>query len=264
MTPPEDSHDGFSTRNPTLAERLEDEGELFVGLDFDGTLAPIVTDPESASIRPESQRWLRELAAHPDVALAVISGRALDDLVERVDLDRIIFAGNHGLELRYGDRTVVHPDAATAQDAMAALAERLRRGAAEIPGTRVEDKSLTLTVHYRETPSDREAEVETLVEDALADVEPDLELVAGKQVYEIRPAVDWDKGAAVAALSDASPAATAVYVGDDTTDEDAFRTVQPDGVGVKVGPEEDTAATVSLADPAEVEAFLAWLARDAL
>jgi trehalose 6-phosphate phosphatase len=259
MTDADDAPVAFARRHPALADRLAATGSLLLGLDFDGTLAPIVPSADEATIRPRSRRWLRALAGHPSVAVAVISGRAVDDLVGRVGLDRAVYAGNHGLEFRYGERSVVHPGAAAHRETVRTVAERLADRAGEIPGCHVEDKALTLTVHYRKTPPHRRDDVRAMVETVVATVDSDLRVTAGKEIREIRPPVEWDKGSAISALASAAPDATTAYVGDDLTDEDVFEAFGPDDVGVRVGPSADTAATHELPDTSHVAALLRWL-----
>jgi len=255
------------SRADDLVARLRAAPGLLVGLDFDGTLAPIVPDPDAATAAPAVRRPLERLAAAEDVRVMICSGRALDDLSDRVPVDDVVLAGNHGFEVaRASDRTAT-PATADARDAVARVRDRLSATLADVPGCRVEDKGPTLTVHVRETPADRVPAVRDLVETAVHDAD-DLRLSVGKAVFEVRPAADVDKGTAMARLQGDVPADwTTVYVGDDTTDEDAFRAVQPGGVGVYVaGADEpadaefDTAADYALPGQAAVAPFLAWLA----
>ncbi|HKJ59621.1 MAG TPA: trehalose-phosphatase, partial [Halobacteriales archaeon] len=128
-----------------------------------------------------------------------------------------------------------------------------------VPGCLVERKGPTATVHYRRTPPDRVPEVRAAVE-AAAGGEPGLRLVRGKQSLEVRPTVDWDKGAAMRRVVEDAPGGwAAVYLGDDTTDEDVFAALEPDDVGVRIGDDADTAAGVTLPGQDAVAPFLAWL-----
>ena len=242
-----------------LETRLAGADGLVVGLDFDGTLAPIQPDPDAVSIGPAVQRAVATLAARPDATVAVISGRALDDLRSRVGVGGVVYVGNHGLEMERGGRRSVHPEAETLRPAVERACDAVEARAGDVPGCLVERKGPTATVHYRRTPPDRVREVRAAVEAAAAG-EARLRLVSGKQSIEVRPAVDWDKGAAMRRVAGDAPGGwRAVYVGDDTTDEDVFRALGPDDVGVHVGESDDTAAGVPLPDQDAVAPFLAWL-----
>jgi trehalose 6-phosphate phosphatase len=242
-----------------VADRLSGTEGLLVGLDFDGTLAPIADDPDEPSITPACRRALDRFVTASDATVAVISGRALADLRSRVGLDGVIYAGNHGLELSGEERSTVHPEARSVRPALARAIERIRDRLPDTAAIEVEDKGLTATVHYRQAPPDRTGEVQTAVSTAVCNV-GDLVVTAGKEVFELRPRIDWDKGSTISRIAEATPEDwMTVYVGDDTTDEDAFGAVRPEGVGVLVG-DRDTDATMRLPGQAAVAPFLQRLA----
>ncbi|WP_435346350.1 trehalose-phosphatase [Haloarchaeobius sp. HRN-SO-5] len=249
-----------SASSDDLEELLAATNGLFVGLDFDGTLAPIATDPTAPTITPANRHAVDRLASRPNVSVAVVSGRALSDLVERVGVDAVTYSGNHGLERRHDGERTVTADAAEYRPAMQSLVDRLRDDLDDVPGALVEDKELTLTVHYRRTPSAAIEAVRSAVDRAVSSVDSDLLVVDGKGVFEVRPAVDHDKGTVVSDLADDTPVNwLPMYVGDDTTDEDAFEAIAPGGVGVLVGERDETAATHRLPSQADVAPFLDWL-----
>ena len=238
--------------------RLSRCWHLTLCLDFDGTLAPIVADPDAAAMPADVERALRALADRPRVDPAVVSGRALSDLRERIDPD-VTLAGNHGLEIARGDSEWVHPGAAERREALeralADVAERL----ASYPDCRVADKGATATVHHRGADAGH-ATVRAAVDAAVAD-EPGLVATDGRKVVEVRPDVDRDKGDAVRELVDDRQSEAAVYVGDDITDEDAFAALDDLGcetMGVLVG-RRCSAADYRVHDVDGVRAFLEWL-----
>ena len=237
-------------------ERLADAESVTLCLDFDGTLAPIVEDPDAATVPPATASALEALLDRPGVEVAVVSGRGLEDLRERVPVEGCALAGNHGLEIaRDGDRWV-HPE--VDREALERVRETVADRVADVPGCHVEDKRLTATVHFRRADVGSE-EISPLVEEAVAD-EPTLETSDGRQIVEVRPAVEWDKGHAVRELVEEG--STAIYVGDDTTDEDAFRVLEElpgGGIGVLVG-DGPSAAEFRVHDVDGVRAFLEWLA----
>jgi len=276
--PPYDADDRPATDHPALAPVIDDlgsrleraDGLLFLS-DFDGTLAPIVEDPAAAAPLDGVPGSLRELRDADRVAVGLVSGRALADLRERAGVSGVHFAGNHGLELQEpsgdgkGDQDAdieVHPAAESAADAIGAVADDVTARLENIGGARVEDKRVTATVHYRGVDADAVPAVERAVREAVDDADAELRITSGKKIFEIRPDVDWDKGAAVEWLRDRLVPEgedwLAVYVGDDVTDEDAFRELD-DGVGISVGREQTDADHV-IPDPEAARALTRWVA----
>ncbi|MGQ4557162.1 trehalose-phosphatase [Halobellus sp. GM3] len=242
----------------TLGERLTEADGLLACFDFDGTLAPIVEDPSQAAIRPAIRTALRCLADRSDAAVAVVSGRSLSDLRERVGVDGVHYAGNHGLEWDDGSGRSVLPSARPSRSSVGAAVESLRDELDGVDGATVEDKSLTATVHYRRTPPGRVPDVIETTADVVESVD-DVRLTRGKQIVELRPDVPAGKGLAVERLRERHPNALPLFVGDDRTDEDGFRAVAADGYGVLVGDRTDSAAAVRVPDVDGVATLLEWL-----
>jgi trehalose-phosphatase len=233
---------------------------LALFLDFDGTLTPIVERPEDAVLDEAAREVLRRVVQrHP---VAIVSGRDLEDVRQRVGLPDVHYAGCHGFEIAGPRGNRVHAAAAAAAPQLAAAADQVARDTHELPGVQLERKRFTLAVHYRRA---RDADVPA-VRDAVARAQarhPALRVTSGKKVLELQPDVDWDKGRAVLwlieslGLQDALP----VYIGDDVTDEDAFRALAGRGVGIAVQEApQPTAAQYTVRDPDEVRALLAGLA----
>lgn len=233
-------------------------------LDFDGTLTPIVDRPEQADLSGRMRHILQRLSER--IPVAIVSGRGLADVRRRVGLDRLYYAGSHGFEIDGPGPTPMRLD--KGRDALPALdkAEKLlNRCLADIDGAQVERKKFTITVHYRRAGVDQAGRIEDRVDAALLQF-PALRKSYGKKVFELQPDLDWDKGRAVRWLLE-QPALTGenvwpVYIGDDVTDEDAFRVLQGHGAGIVVhgGEHRRTCAGYALADPGEVMAFLQALA----
>jgi trehalose-phosphatase len=241
-----------------------DARRVAVFLDYDGTLTPIVARPEAALLPANMKEALRLLAARATVA--VISGRDLDEVRNLVGLENICYAGSHGFEIhRPSDgRMELEEGRAFLPDLDAAekdLAARLDG----IEGSQVERKKYALAVHYRRVrPGDEEKVLRIF--DEVASSHPRLHTSGGKKVCELRPAVDWHKGKAVVWLLQAlgldRPGVLPIYIGDDLTDEDAFRVMAQRGVGIVVrdGEPRPTAARLALNDTEEVRRFLETLA----
>ena len=251
-----------------LLSRIAAADRVWLMLDYDGTLTPIVAHPAHARLSAATRRLLARLADRSGVRVTVLSGRALRDVARRVGVRAIDYGGNHGLEWCGRRLRFRHPDAAAARPLLRRLARRLREGLRRIPGAQVEDKGLTLSVHWRTVPPSAHRVLQHAVARLTA---PDrhegrVRLTPGKRVVEIRPTVHWDKGAMVtwlwrrAALKQRT---VAVYLGDDQTDEPAFRAVNRlGGYSVVVGgTRRRTAARHRLRDPRAVGAWLAALAR---
>jgi trehalose 6-phosphate phosphatase len=245
--------DGLTARQPA------------VFFDFDGTLSDIVDDPDSARPVAGAAEALQNLAAHCPVA--VLSGRDLADVTKRVGLPGIWYAGSHGFELTAPDGTHHQNDAAAAAiPVLEQAAAQLRDQLGPIPGVVVEHKRFGVAVHYRNAARDRVGEVAAAVR--AAGKRDALRVTTGREVIELRPDIDWDKGKTlrwvIDHLQDAGPLAP-IYLGDDITDEDAFDAVRDDGVPILVRHNDDgdraTAALFALDSPAQASEFTDRLAR---
>jgi alpha,alpha-trehalase len=253
---------------PSALDRLDEIAERVVGrrlalfLDYDGTLTPIVSRPELAVLAPEMRAVLERLSRR--ATLAVVSGRALGDVKQLVALDTIVYAGNHGFEIRGPEGTALSYEVGREfLDALAGAHEELRAALEALPGAWVEDKTHSLSVHYRQTPDERAGEVEAAVDRALAP-RPRLRKHYGKKVIEVRPRIAWDKGRAVLWLLEAlgleGRGVVPLYLGDDVTDEDAFRALAGRGLGVLVADSpRPSAADYLLGGTEEVRLFLEGL-----
>jgi trehalose 6-phosphate synthase/phosphatase len=235
---------------------------LFV--DFDGTLVEIADHPDEVKLGDSMREALEACARRADTEVAIVSGRSLPDVRSRVDVADLAFVGNHGLEIEGpGLARFEHPDLRAFEERAQALARSLRKLCDE--GVWLEDKGSSLTLHYRQAdPARHEALVETArkrIRDA--GFQPREALCA----VEARPPLGWDKGRAVLHVlrERHGPAWTetwrTVYVGDDDTDEDAFRVLQGLGITFRVGrAERPTLATHRLPNVAAVATLLRWLA----
>jgi trehalose 6-phosphate phosphatase len=252
----------FDVHSAAVRGQFAAASELLLCLDFDGTLAPIVADPARAELLPAAERALEAIEALPEISTAVVSGRGLDDLRERVPV--ATRAGNHGLELERDGAVTVHPIARKRAAAVQGVCDQLKRELAPIPNTRIENKRLTGTVHVRSVPPDARETVRETTHDVITDIAGDaLAVSSGKRVLEISPAIPWHKGAAVRLLAADHPDDTlVVYIGDDVSDETAFRALGADDIGVKVGAGESTAATYTATDPTTVAEILEWIGTD--
>ncbi len=239
-----------------------------VFFDFDGTLSDIVDNPDAARLVEGAADALTSLTARCPVA--ILSGRDLADVRQRIGLPGIWYAGSHGFELT-GPDGAHHENAEAAasipvlEQAAAELADQL----SDVPGVVVEHKRFGVAVHYRNAARDRVGEVAAAVRGA--GQRTGLHVTTGREVIELRPNVDWDKGKTLRWVldhirDDEQPGPLfPIYLGDDITDEDAFDAVHDDGIPIMVRHSEDgdraTAARYALDDPERVRDFTERLAR---
>lgn len=247
-------------------ERRPAETAFVLLLDFDGTLAEFNPDPAAPELTPERHEVIMRIAQHPAVSLGIVSGRRLDDLRRRTRLpDHVYHAGLHGLEMEINGYRTTHPDLACAIERLDGMAGCLRRLLVEFPGVYVEDKGASVAVHARRLPKDMHARVfaraEVLAVPWIA--KNHVRRLDGNAVVEYLPNIAGHKGDATKwILADVEAklhrAAWVAYIGDDITDEDAFRAI-PMGISVLVGLR-PTSATHKLDGIHDVDRFLRWLA----
>jgi trehalose-phosphatase len=257
---------------PNALEHLNDIRQRLEGrtpalfLDYDGTLAPISQTPDAAIMPAPVGDILRRLAAQTTVA--IISGRDRIDVERMVGVAGLIYAGAHGFDIgggALGKRT--HSIGGDFAPALAAVRRHLEASLSGIDGALIELKTKSIVVHYRMAGAPDVPVIKAAVNEAMSGA-VGLRLMSGKKILEILPAIDWNKGRAVLWLIEAlkltANDTAVIYIGDDVTDEDAFKAVATCGIGIRVadadGYDDDTAATYRLGDTGEVAQFLAALA----
>lgn len=237
-------------------------------LDCDGTIAPIADSPDKAEVPGRTKSVLSSLAKAADTSLAVISGRPLSELKSLIGLSGIIYAGNHGLEVEgIGDITPWQSPSDYKND-LGSAKELLVKKFSSTRGILIEDKGSSLCVHYRMANVDEKQFISEILETIESYVSKGkFSILYGKKVVEVRPPGGWNKGDVVRmilerARSDHKDKDTAaVYVGDDVTDEDAFRVLSDGGITVVVGDRPGSLAKYRAGDTAEVYEFLVALLR---
>jgi len=233
-----------------------------------------VDRPEMANLAEDTRRSIRSLARQRRFTLGIISGRALVDLKDKVGISGIIYAGNHGLEIEGPGIRFVSPVAEELRPILRVMHYVLSRALSTIRGVLVENKGLSLSVHYRLADSHKSGEIEKIVRRVVGTAEASgkAKITPGKKVYEVRPAVNWDKGKAIKLLmkrygkGGRRSGLMPIYLGDDLTDEDGFRVIEAYGNGISIfvgGPTFDSAAHYFLKSPGEVAIFLETLLGEA-
>jgi trehalose 6-phosphate phosphatase len=237
-----------------------------VFLDYDGTLTPIVADPEKAILSDAMRRVLKGLSER--VPIAVISGRDLPDVQRMTSIQGIFYAGSHGFDIAGPEGMHMnHQKGAEFLPALDQAEKDLEEKLGIIKGARVERKKFAIAVHYRNVKEDDVESVKGTLEE-VASRYPDLRRSGGKKVFELQPNIDWHKGKALLWLLERmgldKPDVVPFYIGDDDTDEDAFKSLKGLGIGIVVMERSRaTEAQYRLSDPDEVERFLEALMKEA-
>jgi len=223
-------------------------------LDFDGTLVELAPTPDAVIVPDGLRDALTDVSAMLDGALAIISGRQLDDVSGFLAPLTLPMSGSHGMERRRADGSMVDPGAEV-RDAAIAIRTEIAERLGDVPGVMIENKHWSPSVHHRAAP-DKTDLCRTVVEDVLQSY-PDWHASPGKMVVEIRY-LETTKGDAVKAFMEETPFAgrTPVFVGDDKSDEDGMRAAAAlGGFGIKIG-SGDSIARYRLESPADMLKFL--------
>jgi trehalose-phosphatase len=249
-----------------LGPPLGSGGNLILILDFDGTLTPIVSRPDAARLDPTVRRTLRRLAANPRVGLAVLTGRSLRDIRQRIGIKNIVYGGCHGLEiegpaLRITDRKTgqVHPRLENA-------AKMIESSLARFPGACVERKRYSVALHYRHLARTRVGALSRVVHRAAR--AHNLGIIPGKKVWEfVRPGFRGKSEAVRAARFRLKKrregrSGLVMYIGDDASDTRISRFLGEEGIAVQVGGRRGS-ADFRLRGVPEVHALLRWIAEAA-
>jgi trehalose 6-phosphate phosphatase len=242
-----------------IEEAVANASHVGLFLDFDGTISPIVPRPNGAAIDPAIRNLLSSFLDRPDFSIAIISGREIADLQRRVALPGVMYAGNHGLEIEGTNLCFWNGEAESLRGELRSLCLQLRLALADVDGVEIEDKRLTLSVHYRRAPEPMHDWIVKTASETIARSRSFVPRPA-KKVIEARPQLEWNKGHAVQWICQQAlpPSTLAIYLGDDLTDEDAFVAVR-DGITIKVGDSSGSAARYALPNVAAVRRFLGWL-----
>jgi trehalose-phosphatase len=238
-------------------------------LDVDGTLAPIVAVYDQATVPVETQRAVDLLLKRPDVHVALVSGRSAAVARRMVGVPNVWVAGNHGFEIQgpHGE-DLADPGVTTYRGVIATAAANLQARVNGMPGVIIEDKGITLSVHWRLADAATAPKLRAAVDAVSQSL--DLRVTEGKRIFEIRPPARIDKGTAVLTLAERLTSgrddASLVFAGDDVTDEDAIRALRahhPRTVTVRILGEESspTDAEFFLHDTHAMREFLEELAR---
>lgn len=236
---------------------------VFLFLDYDGTLAPIALTPDEAVLPSEMKKALLELTRYPGCKIAIVSGRALDDVERLVGLEKVFYVGDHGFRIRGPEVDFKRDVSEKTQEAIRHLADSLRERLAGFSGIYLQPKDLTLSCHYRQARRQDLEKIRSIFDEVVRPfvAAGSIRIFEGKEVFEVRPTLDWDKGKAVSwllenAVFESARPVIPIYVGDDTTDVDAFRVLSGRGLSIWVGEGQKYQTDYHLNDPIEVLEFV--------
>lgn len=252
----------------TLVERMTEVywrgQQLLLVFDYDGTLTPFAERPELAQLDPKLRGLLARLAAIPRVALGVVSGRDLADLMAMVGLPGLYYGGTWGMELDLRGERIIPVDSSAARQWVKTLTALLEPRVTAYPGAWIEKKALGLTIHYRQVRPEQSAAAHTEFIALLQPYAESAHIFQAPLAIEILPALGIDKGTALQAIvahSHCTEADGLLYAGDAANDAAALATTAAlGGIALGIGPEPPAAATHRLADYRELTALLAQLA----
>lgn len=212
--------------------------KIFLFLDFDGTISPITREPKDAILPSDIKIWLRKLSGKKNVKIGIVTGRALSDIRRKVGLKNIVYAANHGMEIFHNGKYLLRKGLVYRKP-LRALAGELRAALSDVPGAIVENKQLSVAVHFRKVNTKFHPALKRGVRKLSKAYmkKYNLQLTRGKMILEIRPAKLWNKGKAVMWMwQKLAPKHLPIYIGDDITDEDAFKALYPyDSITVRIG-----------------------------
>ena len=226
-----------------VKSKISKAEHILLLLDYDGTLTPIVRRPELARLPNRTRTLLKQLLRRKYVTVGIISGRSLRDVKKLVGLKGTIYVGNHGLELEGPNFKFVNPAAKNSKPLIQKIGRKLKEKLRQINGALVEPKGLTLSVHHRLVKGSDLIILKGIFDNVTKPfrIRKKIKVGMGKKVFEVRPPVKWDKGKIVKwILARLYPGHKAkgllpIYLGDDRTDEDAFRALKRKGLTIFVG-----------------------------
>ena len=245
-----------------IINEIRDTDHILLCLDYDGTLVPICKNPSLAKLSPEAKELLTDLSQNPCIFMNIISGRPLNEIKKLIGIENILYAGNHGFEISNKQHHWVYPEAKKIKPLLKNVVKELKAQLDTIDGILIEDKGLTLSIHYRNVAGKSAKDIKKIIQDIVSPYRETLRITSGKKVYEVRPKIDWDKGKAIIKMQqmlNLKEKILKVYIGDDKTDEDAFKILRENDISIVVGYKKYSKAHYFCKNSKEVILFLRHL-----
>lgn len=241
---------------PEIQAQISAHPRLLLALSFDGVLSPTVLRPSEATVPEDTCALLTKLAASPRITLAFLSGRSLHDIQSRVGITGAYYTGNHGMEVRGPGFTSSDGLAVSCRSDLVDALAFLARFTRHLRGVFIEDKGMTVTVHWRQAdPGEGRALRELL--DVIVHSHPRLKVFAGEACWELRARASWNKGDALRQILAHLhlTSSDTIYIGEEFTDEDAFTQI-PGGLSFCVGGAAASGARYRLPNAGDAAQFL--------
>ncbi|HOP86077.1 MAG TPA: trehalose-phosphatase [Syntrophorhabdaceae bacterium] len=234
------------------------EKKLFLFFDFDGTLVPIQDNPSSCMLEGKIKSYIKRIVSNSLADVAIISGRSVEDIKKRVNIKGIYYSGNHGLEIRGPGLNFIHPEIMPAIKLIKNAKKVISKYVEQIPGVFVEDKHLSFTLHFRLADKEGKRLAKSIFKQILSKEFHNMpfKVLKGKEVLELTPLIDWDKGKAVLfIIKEIGQEYIPLYIGDDLTDETAFSAIKGQGITIRIGRSKNTDARYYLRTQHEIYNF---------
>jgi len=248
-----------------VKRRIAKTGNCILILDFDGTISPIARIPEEAFLPEKTKQNIKKCLIY--LPVIIVSGRKLSDVKKKIGINGLIYAGNHGLEWQIGKRRYRAEISSKMIRSLVSTRNKLRKILFKYPKVLLEDKGLTISIHYRDLEKSEVAGFKKEFKEIIKTLKTsDLSLMEGKKVFEFRPKLNWTKGHFVQFISrylkiERKRKFLLIYIGDDTTDEDVFK-ISNDIVSIRVGKDGKSKAEYYIKSQKQVDNFLLWILRN--
>ncbi len=248
----------------TVSAKIKKSASIFLLLDFDGTLCPIVSHPDLVEVDKDIKSILKKLNKTRGIILGFVSGRSIADIKKYLKLKGVYYVGNHGLELKKPKSRKVEilskDQIKESLKLLKDIAGVLRKKIKPYKGVWLEDKKYSLSLHYRMADK-KNAEITKRIFDEVtyeAERKKLVRITKGKKVFEVRPPHNQNKGTAVLKLKKIylKKLPLLIYLGDDITDEDVFEVMSKKDLSIRIGRGEKSKAVYSLKNVKEVANFL--------
>lgn len=224
---------------------------IFLFLDFDGTLTPIIKDPTKSLVSDELLLVLKNLASK--INIGIISGRDLEDLNKRVPLKNLYLSGSHGIEIKGPSLHFIYPLAKSYKNLLDEIFSKVEKKI-KFKGVILEKKKFSFAFHFRGVDKTKRSAVKKNFSQVITNfLDNRIKIQKGKMVIEVLPSIDWNKGEAIIYLQEKlDKSSLPIYLGDDLTDETAFRVLKDRGVTIRIGYSNRSAAKFYLKSQKEV------------
>jgi len=241
-----------------LRNGISSASSVVLFIDYDGTIVPIQPRPELAKLQSETVDLIQSILRKPNFFVCIVTGRSIENIRNLVKIDDVSFIGNHGFEIWRKGKHWIHPAANKNRLPLTRVARELKKVTEHIDGIAIENKVFTVSIHFRNVARRYEAQIKRAITQVVGLNDTMFTITAGKRVYEIRPDIGWDKGKGVMRWLHISrlQKPLVIYIGDDRTDEDAFRAIRDEGITISVGYRRKSLAQYYLRNDRGVLVFL--------